>query len=130
MARLGGYIGLVNNTGARFTASAADFGPVMEELGTRGLGYLDDGSSNRSLAPDLAKTNKVPFGRGDITLDANPARGAILQALDQLAARAAANGQAIGVASALPVSIATIAEWAGSLQGRNVELVPVSALMK
>jgi polysaccharide deacetylase 2 family uncharacterized protein YibQ len=130
MARFGGYIGLINNTGARFTASSSDFGPVMEELGTRGLGYLDDGTSNRSVAPDLATANKVPFGRADVMLDTNPARAPILAALDALAAKAITNGRAIGVISALPVSIATVAEWSQSLRGRNLELVPVSALMK
>ena len=130
MARFGGYVGLINHTGARFTASAADFGPVMEELGTRGLGYLDDGTSNRSLAPQLAATDKVPFGRADIVLDTNPARAPILAALDTLVARAKANGTAIGVISALPVSIQTITEWTGGLADRNVLLVPVSALMK
>ena len=130
LARFGGYVGLINHTGARFTASAADFGPVMEELGTRGIGYLDDGTSNRSVAPQLAATNKVPFAKADAVLDANPARAPILAALDALAAKAAANGGAIGVISALPVSIATITEWAASHDSHNVQLVPVSALMK
>ncbi|HVW93175.1 MAG TPA: divergent polysaccharide deacetylase family protein [Devosia sp.] len=130
MARFGGYIGLINHTGARFTASAADFGPVMEELGTRGLGYLDDGTSNRSVAPELASANKVPFGRADVMLDADPARAPILAALDQLVADAKSKGQAIGVISALPVSVATLNEWLQGLDGRGVQLVPVSALMK
>ena len=130
MARFGGYIGLVNHTGARFTASAADFDPVMEELGTRGLGYLDDGSSNRSLAPQLAATNKVPFSRADVMLDANPARGPILAALDALVAKAQAGGSAVGVISALPISIQTVADWATTLETHNVTLVPVSTLMK
>ena len=130
MARFGGYIGLVNHTGARFTASAADFGPVMEELGTRGLGYLDDGSSNRSLAPQLAATNKVPFSRADVMLDANPARGPILAALDALVAKAQAGGSAVGVISALPISIQTVADWATTLETHNLTLVPVSTLMK
>jgi polysaccharide deacetylase 2 family uncharacterized protein YibQ len=130
MARFGGYIGLINNTGARFTASADDFGPVMEELGTRGLGYLDDGTSNRSVASQLAGTNKVPFGQADLMLDATPARAPILAALDALVTTAQSKGEAIGVISALPVSIATVAEWTSGLADRNVQLVPVSALMK
>lgn len=130
MARFGGYVGIVNHTGARFTASAADFSPVMEELGTRGIGYLDDGSSNRSVAAELAAANKVPFGRADVMLDANPARAPILTALDALAAKAKSNGRAIGVISALPVSIATVTEWAAGLDSKNLQLVPVSALMK
>jgi hypothetical protein len=48
MGKFGGYAGLINNMGARFTASSADFGPIMEEVGARGLGYIDDASSNRS----------------------------------------------------------------------------------
>ncbi len=68
MSRFGGYAGIINNMGARFTASGADFGPLMEELGARGLGYLDDGSSNRSLAPQLAPRQPGavrPRRRGD-----------------------------------------------------------------
>ena len=130
MARFGGYIGLINHTGARFTSSAADFGPIMEELGTRGLGYLDDGTSNRSVAAQLAQTDKVPFGKADAVLDANPARAPIMTALDALAAKAVTDGQAIGVISALPVSIATIAEWAQSADTHGVVLVPASLLMK
>ena len=74
LTRMGGYTGVINHMGARFTASAADFGPVMEELGLRGLAYLDDGSSNRSVAPQLARQNQVPFVRADQALDTNPAR--------------------------------------------------------
>lgn len=130
MSRFGGYVGLINNMGARFTASAADFSPMMEELGARGLGYLDDGSSNRSLAPQLAKGNKVPFSRADLMIDDNPARAAILAALASLEAKAVENGQAIGIVSALPISITSIAEWARDLEAKGILLVPASALMK
>ncbi len=128
MSRFGGYVGVMNNMGARFTASGADFGPVMEELAASGLGYLDDGSSNRSLAPQLAAANRVPFNRVDLVLDAKPNRGAIVQQLDALVASARQKGSAIGIVSALPVSINTITDWARELDG--VELVPASALMR
>jgi len=130
MARFGGYTGLINNMGARFTASAADFSPMMEELGARGLGYLDDGSSNRSLAPQLAQGNAVPFARADLMIDANPSRTSILAALASLEAKAVANGQAIGIVSALPISISSIAEWSRDLEEKGILLVPASALMK
>ena len=130
MARFGGYVGVINNMGARFTASAADFSPIMEELGTRGLGYLDDGSSNRSLAHQLAGGNKVPFSRADLTIDANPSRQSILAALASLEAKALENGQAIGIVSALPISVAAIAEWSRELENKGIMLVPASALMK
>ncbi|MDP1732588.1 MAG: divergent polysaccharide deacetylase family protein [Devosia sp.] len=130
MSRFGGYVGLINNMGARFTASGTDFGPMMEELGARGLGYLDDGSSNRSLAPQLAQANRVPFNRADMMLDANPARAPILAALAELEAKARQQGAAIGIISALPISVQTIAEWARGLQEKGIVIVPASALMK
>lgn len=129
MSRFGGYVGLLNNMGARFTASGADFGPMMEELGARGLGYLDDGSSNRSLAPQLAQANRVPFARVDAVVDTNPSRAPILAQLEALERRARESGSAIGIVSALPVSIEVIAEWARGLEDKGIEIVPASALM-
>lgn len=130
MGAFAGYAGLINNMGARFTASAADFSPMIEELGSRGLGYLDDGSSNRSLAPQLTKANRVPFGRADVLLDANPARAPILDKLAELEELARRNGTAIGLVTALPVSVQTIAEWSRDLDSRGIVLVPASALMQ
>lgn len=130
MSRFGGYFGVINNMGARFTASAADMEPIMEELGARGLGYLDDGSSNRSVAPQLAGANKVPFIRASMAVDTNPARAAILAALTSLEAQAVESGSAIGIVSALPISVQAVSEWARELDAKGIALVPVSALMK
>ena len=130
MARFGGYFGVVNYMGARYTSSAADFEPFIEEIATRGLGYLDDGSSNRSVAPQMAGRNKVPFARADAEIDANPSRAAILEQLTQLETTASEKGYAVGIASALPVSIDAITEWAEGLKSRGAMLVPISAIMQ
>lgn len=130
MARFGGYFGLINNMGARFTASAGDFEPIMEELGARGLGYVDDGSSNRTVSEQLAGANKVPYARASMLIDANPSRASILSALGSLEAQALEQGSAIGIVSALPISIQTISEWSASLDGKGIALVPASALMQ
>lgn len=129
MSSFSGYAGVINNMGARFTSSGADFGPVMEELGARGLGYIDDGSSNRSLAPQLAQANRVPFARVDTMIDANPAREPILKALAALEKQARQRGSAIGIVSALPVSVEAITDWANELADKGIEIVPASALM-
>src|SRR5262249_23658450 len=81
MRAFGGYVGVINHMGARFPASTTDFAPIMEELGARGLGYVDDGTSNRSVARQLAAANTVEFGRADLALDSTPARAAILDQL-------------------------------------------------
>lgn len=128
LTRMTGYTGVINHMGARFTASAVDFSPIMEELGMRGLAYLDDGSSNRSLAPQLARQNAVPFARVDRFIDTNPSQASILAELDNLKTTADERGNAIGILSALPVSIRTLADWAAALDQEQYLLVPVSAL--
>jgi len=130
MAQTGGYMGMVNNLGARFTSSASDMAPFMEELGSRGIAYLDDGTSNRSLSRQLATANQVPFARASVRLDQNPSRAAILTQLQILVEKARQNGQAIGIISALPVSINTIVSWSAQLDDQAIELVPASALMR
>lgn len=129
MARFGGYFGVINNMGARFTASAADMGPILEEFGARGLGYIDDGGSNRSVAAQLAEANKVPFARASLMVDANPARTSILAALASLEAQALESGSAIGIVSALPISVQAVSDWTRELDAKGIALVPASALM-
>ena len=60
LSRITNYTGIMNYMGARFSADPGVMAPLMAELGKRGLMYLDDGSSARSLAPDLALKNGVP----------------------------------------------------------------------
>jgi uncharacterized protein len=128
MSRIGAYTGLINHLGARFTASAVDFGPMMEEIGLRGLSYLDDGSSSRSLARQLAGDNRIAFGQADGTLDNVPTRKAILGEFKRLEQIATETGQAIGVGSALPITVRMIAEWASTAEKNGFLLVPASAL--
>jgi polysaccharide deacetylase 2 family uncharacterized protein YibQ len=72
MSRFQGYVGVSNFMGARFTASEPALAPVLREAGKRGLIYVDDGSSHRSLAAQIASANSVPFAKGEIVLDSVP----------------------------------------------------------
>jgi len=128
MTRFVGYAGVMNFLGAKFTADAAAFSPVLSEIATRGLFYLDDGSSPRSLARARAQALSLPIAVADVVIDANPSPPAIEAALVRLEALARANGAAIGVAAALPDSIAHVGRWARSLEAHGVALVPLSAL--
>ncbi len=75
MSRFQGYVGIANYMGARFTASEPALAPVLREAAKRGLIYLDDGSSPRSLASQIAGANNLPFAKADMVLDAVPTRG-------------------------------------------------------
>lgn len=128
LGRTTNYAGVMNYMGARFTADEASLAPVMAELSARGLAYIDDGSSARSKAGDLALTHRVPFAAADTLIDATPDRAAVLAALDDLERTARARGGAIGVGSAFDTTIDAVAEWIAGARKRGVEIVPVSAL--
>ena len=127
MSRITNYVGVVNEMGSRFSATPAALQPVLEEIGRRGLMYLDDGSSSRSVAASLANTTGTPFLRADLQLDRNPSRDEIDARLLELEAVARSKGFAVGYASALPVSIDRISQWAKNLEARGLLLVPLSA---
>jgi len=129
LSRITNYTGVMNYMGARFVADENAMEPVMQDLARRGLLYLDDGSSARSVAPQLALKDGVPFAQGDLTIDTSRNRGDILKKLDQLEATARAKGFAVGTGSAFQVTVDTIADWIAEAAKRGVEVVPVTAVM-
>jgi uncharacterized protein len=126
MSRFSGYVGIVNQMGARFTASEVSFSPILREIGKRGLIYVDDGSSPRSLASQIAGGNSLAFAKANLVLDTIPSPGEIDRALVRLEGMARDNGIAVGFASALPVSIERISLWAKTVESRGFTLVPIS----
>ncbi len=133
LSRLTNYTGVMNYMGGRFTADDEAMGDVMAELGQRGLMYIDDGTSARSVAQDLALQEGVPFAASDALIDPTgknrrPERAEILKKLDELERIARARGYAIGTGSAFDETIDAVASWSNEVTGRGIELVPVSAV--
>lgn len=129
LSRFQGYVGLTNFMGARFLPNEASMQPLMREAAKRGLAYFDDGTSARSLAGQLALAQAVPFAKADATIDVVPNAGEIDRALAQLEATARQRGFAVGVASALPISIERLNTWAKALESRGILLVPLTTAM-
>lgn len=127
MARITNYTGITNFMGGRFLADPDALEPVMRDLAARGVMFLDDGTSARSLTGQFAKTLGMPFAASDMVLDATQERGYILAKLDDLERIARRNGTAIGVASAFEVSVNAIATWAEEAKARGIEIVSASA---
>jgi polysaccharide deacetylase 2 family uncharacterized protein YibQ len=128
LSRFAGYAGVTNYLGAQFAASEQAIGPVLKELGKRGLVYVDDGSKGLSRATGVAGKFGLPARSATVSLDAGGnTHEAVMAALQQLEAQAQANGFAIGTGAGLPHTISTIEEWARTLAGRRILLVPVSA---
>ncbi|WP_157018419.1 divergent polysaccharide deacetylase family protein [Mesorhizobium xinjiangense] len=128
LSRTTNYTGVMNYMGARFSADEAKFAPVMAEIGERGLLYLDDGASARSLAPDLARANKTPFAVATTTIDGERDRASILKKLDEVEATARAKGSALATGSAFETTVDAVTNWVAEAKRRGIEIVSVSAL--
>jgi uncharacterized protein len=127
MSRFQGYVGVTNYMGARFTANEQALAPVLREISQRGLIYLDDATSPRSLAGQIAGANMLPFAKAAIVLDAVPTPTEIENALIKLEAVARDKGVAVGIINALPVSIDRVSQWAKGADTRGFVLVPITA---
>lgn len=130
MSRFAGYTGVINYLGGRMLSSAPALTPVLSEIQKRGLLYLEDGSSTLTASQEIAKKLKLPNRRGQIVIDAEPSRDAIMAALELLENEAQANGIAIGTGSGLGITTETVKDWAATLQEKGILLIPVSAAYK
>jgi putative (di)nucleoside polyphosphate hydrolase len=117
LSRFSGYAGVTNYLGAQFAANEKAFGPVLHELGKRGLVYVDDGSKGLSRATGLAGKFGLPARSATITLDGDTPE-AVAAALQRLEAAARQNGFAIGTGAGLPATIKVIEQWHRSLGGQ------------
>lgn len=129
MGRFTGYAGVANFLGARFTANKAALAPVLRDIASRGLFYVDDGASPQSVVADAALEAGLSAIKADVVIDASSKPEAIAASLMALEALARKNGSALGIASALPVSVEQVSRFARALEGRGIALVPVSALV-
>jgi polysaccharide deacetylase 2 family uncharacterized protein YibQ len=129
MTRFQGYVGVTNFLGAKFTSDNTALSTALRDIAARGLIYVDDGSSPRSLAHETAAHLNLPMATADVVIDAVQKPQAIDEALTRLEATARTNGSAFGVATALPMSVEHVARWARSLEARGLALTPVSAIV-
>jgi polysaccharide deacetylase 2 family uncharacterized protein YibQ len=127
MARAAGFVGIENFLGARFTSDEAALTPILKDLAERGLMFLDDGSSARSLAPAIGASLHLAVARADVVIDAAPTDTAIDAALSRLETLAREKGVASASASALPITLDHLSRWAAGLSERGVDLVPITA---
>jgi uncharacterized protein len=129
LSRFQGYAGLANFMGDRFVATDPVMQPVIREAAKRGLSYFDDGATPRSVAASLAAGQALPYAKADFTIDAVPTSVEIDRTLVKLETLAKERGAAVGVASALPISIERLSAWIKTLDARGIMLVPLTTAM-
>lgn len=129
MSRFQGYVGLTNFMGAKFTAVRPALKPVMDETARRGLLFVEDGSSPRSLVAEVAGTSKLPNARGDVVLDGIDKPAEFEAALARAESQARVKGAIIVFGPALPATIERLNRWARSLEGKGFTLAPITAVV-
>ena len=128
LARVPGAVGVTGASdgmrGERFSDLPGAFDPVLDEIGRRGLLYVDARSGRAPDRPGL------PARAISVVLDDPPARAEIEAKLVALERVARERGTAIGLAGPVrPVTVERIAAWAKTLPARGLTLVPVSSLV-
>jgi hypothetical protein len=128
LSRIQGYVGATgaidSMRGERFAEQSSTLGLVVDELGRRGLLYLDP-------RPGRSASGKAPSRTVDLVVDDPPARAEIEAKLAGLERLAREKGAAVGLAGPLrPVTVERIAAWAKGLDEKGITLVPVSALVE
>jgi uncharacterized protein len=127
LARTTNYTGIMNHMGAAFTASEPAVQALLNDLHGRGLMFLDDGTSARSVAQDVALQSGVPYALADFIIDGERTPGAILAKLNELEQTARSQGVAIGVGAAFNETVSAVSSWMNEARKRGIEFVPVSA---
>ncbi|WOF75569.1 divergent polysaccharide deacetylase family protein [Parvibaculaceae bacterium PLY_AMNH_Bact1] len=127
MSRFTGYVGVTSYQGAKFTSDKAAMEPILEALESRGIMYVDPGTSRRSTAPELAQELGLPWTKGNRAVDPTRTPRAIDEALVALQQQASQNGVVVGLGTAFPVTIERIAKWTENLGQDDIVLIPVSA---
>lgn len=110
--------------GGKFTASEDALRPILHDAAKRGLIFVDNSASPRSVAGG----QNLPFAKANLVIDAVPTSGKIDHALARLELMAREHGNAIGIAIALRATVAHIAAWAKTVGSRGFVLVPITMM--
>jgi polysaccharide deacetylase 2 family uncharacterized protein YibQ len=128
LSRVAGYVGVLNTMGARMTTTPKSLKPILEDIQSRGLMFVDARSSLRSVAASQATEIGLPRAINNRFIDIKAARAEIDQRLEELERIAKEGGYALGIGSPYPVTIERIVLWAQDLDSRGIALAPVTAL--
>ena len=124
------YVGMNNHMGSRLTQDRGAMNRLMNELGKRGLLFVDSRTIGSSVAEGVAALHGVPHAGRDVFLDHTPTYEGVVERLAAVEAVARRNGVAVAIGHPKDATIKALAEWLPTLAAKNLVLVPVSAVVK
>ena len=129
LGRFGGYTGVNNHMGSRFTQDRAKMDIVMSELKKRGLYFLDSRTSGRSAGAGAATAAALPYAVRDVFLDHEPEAAKIRERLLETEALARRTGRAIAIGHPRTSTMDLLTPWIAGLKSRGFDLVRLDALL-
>jgi polysaccharide deacetylase 2 family uncharacterized protein YibQ len=128
LSAFGGYVGINNHRGSRFTADEDGMRVVMDELKRRGLIFLDSMTTTNSVGTRLAREFGVPQTARDVFLDQLGDPVAIRARLTATEAIARRRGKVVAIGHARQNTLDCLADWLPEIVDRGYALAPVSAI--
>lgn len=129
LSRGSAYVGLAGSMGSRFTASREAMEPILQDVKSRGLIFLDRRTTEDSVVAGLAAEIGVPAAVNNRSVDERQAsRVAIDARLAQIERIALTDGYAVAMAQPYPVTLDRLADWATELTARGFVIAPITAL--
>lgn len=130
LSQLQGYCGVILPENHVFRSDVTDINGVIDELIARGLGIVE---MNELGSPEIsarAYQEGSPYEISDFVLDYELSSRDISDNFKALELRALKNGKAIGFISPHPLSLQVAKRWIDTLEGKGVQLAPLSAVVK
>ncbi len=122
-------VGVNNHMGSKATADLRTMTWVMQEIGGRGLAFIDSRTTAATVAEDAARAQGVPTGRRRVFLDNTSSPAAIRAQLEEAVYQARLEGEAIAIGHLHPSTVKVLAAELPGLAARHAILVPPSKLV-
>lgn len=123
-------VGINSHRGSLLTRHPGHMGWLMEEIGRRGLFFIDSYTTHRSVALMIAREAGVPSTRRDVFLDADPAPERIGAEFERLESIARQRGTAVAIGHPYPATLDFLEARLPDLAADGIELVALGELLR
>ena len=125
LSRVSDFDGVNNHMGSRFTTSRTDLLPVMRDLKSRGLFFLDSRTTTKTQVESVAQEVGMLSGRRDVFLDADRSPSAIARQIRVMEEMALKNGNVIAIGHPYPETLKALMAWSKTVKERGFRLAPL-----
>ena len=121
--------GVNNHMGSKATQDERLMTVVMSQLKGKGMYFVDSYSSSGSVCPPVAQKTGTRFIRRDIFIDNTADRAYIRQQLNELKAKSAKSGYAVGIGHDRKLTVEVLAEELPQIAAEGYRFVTISTLI-